>query len=195
MLACDSHLDQLSPSLLGREQGSALSRYLRLVCACAQCIADPAAPRSCGVTVLNHHGFNPGSRRCLQESGRILEAAGRAQGGWWGSAGCSSVVLPGGQFVLLRSSSSKVQTSPRIREAPCWAVPLQPACEDAGSGVSSPIHGLEVDVALSLDQKRSCNTIYAFFFFLCSHFLSSMFVLCHFLICINKIQCKCFKFL
>ena len=110
---CDSHLDQLSPSLLGRGQGSALSSYLRLVCACAPCIADPAAPTPCSVPALNHHGFNPGARTCLQESGRILEAAGCVQGGWWGSARCSSVGLPGGQFLLLRSFSSNAQTSQR----------------------------------------------------------------------------------
>ena len=104
----DSHPDQLFPSLPWRGQGSALSGYLCLVSACAQCTADPAAPRPCGVTALNHHGFNPGAKRCLGESVRILEAAGCTQGGWRGSAGCSSGQLRGEQFLLLRS---KVETS------------------------------------------------------------------------------------
>lgn len=60
------------------------------------------------------------------------------------------------------------------------------ACEDTGLGLSSPICGLEVDVALSMDQKRFCNTIYSSSG---SYFLSIGFVVCHFLICVAKIQC------
>lgn len=78
----------------------------------------------------------------------------REAGGWWGghdSARCSSMVLLGGQFLLLRSSSSNAQTSQRDARGSLLGC--------AGSGVSSPICGLEVDAALSLDQKRSCNTI------------------------------------
>lgn len=172
----DSQLDRLSASLLGRGQVSVLRRSVCSACTCAQCVADPAAPRPCSVTALNHHDLDMGARRCLQEIGRIWEQN-----------------QPWGQFLLLRSFSSKTQASQWDTWRSSWAVLLQPACEDAGSGLSSPIHGLEVDVALSLEQKRSCNTIYSSFFF-CNYFLSSRFALCHFLICIAKIQHKCFKF-
>lgn len=112
----DSHLDQLSPSLLGRGQGSALSGSPRSVGVRAQRIADPAA--------LNRHGFNPGARRCLQESGRILEAAGCVQGGWEGdSARCSSVVLPGGLIPpaekLLQQHTDFPAGSMRLPPGPC----------------------------------------------------------------------------
>lgn len=133
----DSHLDQLSPSLLGRGQGSALSR-----CACAQCIADSAAPRPRGVMAPSHRGFNQRVRRFLQESGRVLEAAGCAQGCRTGSTCSSSVGLPGRQFLLLRGSSSNAHTSQWGTRGFFWAALLQPACEDAASDLSSPVHSV-----------------------------------------------------
>lgn len=151
----DSQLDRLSASLLGRGQVSVLRRSVCSACTCAQCVADPAAPRPCSVTALNHHDLDMGARRCLQEIGRIWEQN-----------------QPWGQFLLLRSFSSKTQASQWDTWRSSWAVLLQPACEDAGSGLSSPIHGLEVDVALSLEQKRSCNTIYSSFFFFVIIFLA-----------------------
>lgn len=88
----------------------------------------------------------------------VPEGACRKVGGFGDRTG------PGGSSSSWEAPPATHRLPSGIHEVPPWAVLLQPACEDAGWGPSSPICGLEADVALSLQQKRSCSTIYSPFF-------------------------------
>lgn len=94
-----------------------------------------------------------GARRCLLESVRILEAAGCAQEAGGAAPAAAAWGSLGESFSCCEAPPAAQRLPSGIHEAPSRAVLLQPACEDAGSGLFSLLGSLEVHVALTLDQK------------------------------------------
>lgn len=101
----------------------------------------------------------------MLETGRVLEAAGCAQEAGGAALAAAAWGSPRGSFCCGEAPPATQRLPSRTHEAPSWAVLQQPACGEAGSALSSLLCSLEVDVALTLDQKRSGSTINSFFFF------------------------------